>query len=447
MLYLIHSHVNSSLVALSSVGIVLCWSVRPINGATWQHNKRRERGATHTQSPYAHTPSLHTLASRTIAFPTRIAFPLRFRLFLPFLLCVIGADRHRPPRSIGSDPHRHVTTHQHTHNNNNQSTYKHTHKTYRSTNSNKQVVINAFLMSVSDPVGSTMVAAGAPQLHSTHLHPHPFEQTPLTMTDIADPHKKERTPSPEKREDGRIIDDVDGEGRIQHTREAFLINESATFEPNRTRSHTAEGSNNNTTSNAAGCSGSGSPMMAKQYLLRNRQKSGLNPESDLQPTDQIDSIQPIPTSTNSSSSSSHPLDSSNQPNVLTHWSDIRSKLVGKQLIIFLDYDGTLTPIVSQPSAAIIDQTQRERLAQLANRYPVAIVTGRKLETIKNVSRSQTPEAHASLSATQHLLCGFLTSVPLFSILFLFLLFLCLVSSSWSSSSRSLLPLLRWFTRF
>ena len=38
--------------------------------------------------------------------------------------------------------------------------------------------------------------------------------------------------------------------------------------------------------------------------------------------------------------------------------------------------------MSEPSKALISAEQRARLAEVARRYPVSIVTGRKIETIK-----------------------------------------------------------------
>ena len=46
------------------------------------------------------------------------------------------------------------------------------------------------------------------------------------------------------------------------------------------------------------------------------------------------------------------------------------------LAIFLDYDGTLAPIVDQPELAFISQETREAIRQLAAAYPVALVSGR-----------------------------------------------------------------------
>ena len=48
----------------------------------------------------------------------------------------------------------------------------------------------------------------------------------------------------------------------------------------------------------------------------------------------------------------------------------------KRLVVFLDYDGTLTPIVENPSAAILSEEARSVVRALAAAYPTAIVSGR-----------------------------------------------------------------------
>lgn len=50
--------------------------------------------------------------------------------------------------------------------------------------------------------------------------------------------------------------------------------------------------------------------------------------------------------------------------------------------LFFDYDGTLTPIVNDPSQALLDGRTRELLAELAQRIPIAIVSGRDVEALK-----------------------------------------------------------------
>lgn len=50
--------------------------------------------------------------------------------------------------------------------------------------------------------------------------------------------------------------------------------------------------------------------------------------------------------------------------------------------IFLDYDGTLTPIVDDPAAATVSERERQILSRLAAVAPVAIISGRGLDDVK-----------------------------------------------------------------
>ena len=52
------------------------------------------------------------------------------------------------------------------------------------------------------------------------------------------------------------------------------------------------------------------------------------------------------------------------------------RLAGKRIAVFLDYDGTLTPIVDKPEIAVLALSMRALVKALANRFPVAIVSGR-----------------------------------------------------------------------
>lgn len=47
-----------------------------------------------------------------------------------------------------------------------------------------------------------------------------------------------------------------------------------------------------------------------------------------------------------------------------------------RMALFLDYDGTLTPIVGRPEAAILSEDMRRLLASLAQKHTVTIVSGR-----------------------------------------------------------------------
>jgi len=54
----------------------------------------------------------------------------------------------------------------------------------------------------------------------------------------------------------------------------------------------------------------------------------------------------------------------------------------KTLAMFLDYDGTLTPIVARPEEARISAEMIEVVNAVAEKYPTSIVTGRNMNTIK-----------------------------------------------------------------
>ena len=61
--------------------------------------------------------------------------------------------------------------------------------------------------------------------------------------------------------------------------------------------------------------------------------------------------------------------------------DLLSK---RKPVFFLDYDGTLTPIVSRPEDAVLSGTMKETLRKLASTFTVAIVTGRDKEDVENL---------------------------------------------------------------
>lgn len=55
-----------------------------------------------------------------------------------------------------------------------------------------------------------------------------------------------------------------------------------------------------------------------------------------------------------------------------------------QTFIFLDYDGTLTPIVARPELATLAPQARDTLSRLAARYTVAIISGRGLDDVRSL---------------------------------------------------------------
>lgn len=56
--------------------------------------------------------------------------------------------------------------------------------------------------------------------------------------------------------------------------------------------------------------------------------------------------------------------------------------LGKPLLAF-DFDGTIAPIVPRPEWARVPETLATVLAKLAERFPVAIITGRKIDDVRH----------------------------------------------------------------
>ena len=64
------------------------------------------------------------------------------------------------------------------------------------------------------------------------------------------------------------------------------------------------------------------------------------------------------------------------PHALADAAAFDQALAGRRPAIFLDYDGTLTPIVQRPEMAILSDRGRAVVAALADRLPTAVVSGR-----------------------------------------------------------------------
>jgi trehalose-phosphatase len=79
-------------------------------------------------------------------------------------------------------------------------------------------------------------------------------------------------------------------------------------------------------------------------------------------------------------SPSHDSSGNKIPSALDHVHEIAIR--GRQLAVFLDYDGTLTPIVSGPEQAVLADSTRRVLRTLAAQVPVAILSGRDLDDIQ-----------------------------------------------------------------
>lgn len=64
------------------------------------------------------------------------------------------------------------------------------------------------------------------------------------------------------------------------------------------------------------------------------------------------------------------------------WDDILERLKEGTPVVFLDYDGTLTPIVEVPSKAVLSDSMRGTLHRLAKLCPVSLVSGRDLYDVR-----------------------------------------------------------------
>jgi len=74
---------------------------------------------------------------------------------------------------------------------------------------------------------------------------------------------------------------------------------------------------------------------------------------------------------------------SSLPHALSSLAEIRALLAGKRPIVFLDYDGTLAPIVSQPEKALMSEQMRDAVRVLSASKSVAIVSGRGRQKVQD----------------------------------------------------------------
>lgn len=69
-------------------------------------------------------------------------------------------------------------------------------------------------------------------------------------------------------------------------------------------------------------------------------------------------------------------------NALASFEEIVLEMKGRQPAVFLDYDGTLTPIVSRPEDAVLSDAARTAVARLRELCSVAVISGRNLADVR-----------------------------------------------------------------
>ena len=72
------------------------------------------------------------------------------------------------------------------------------------------------------------------------------------------------------------------------------------------------------------------------------------------------------------------------PHALSAGVALARRFVGKQLVVFLDYDGTLTAIRDRPEDAVISANMREAVRRLAEQVPVCVVSGRDRRVVQEL---------------------------------------------------------------
>lgn len=72
------------------------------------------------------------------------------------------------------------------------------------------------------------------------------------------------------------------------------------------------------------------------------------------------------------------------PELTSQINSFLKKLENQKLALFLDYDGTLTPIVSRPEDAIISPEMKQAVYQLSTLVPVAVISGRDRKDVEKM---------------------------------------------------------------
>ncbi|KAK7271423.1 hypothetical protein RJT34_27308 [Clitoria ternatea] len=69
------------------------------------------------------------------------------------------------------------------------------------------------------------------------------------------------------------------------------------------------------------------------------------------------------------------------PSALASFEQIANCAKGKRIALFLDYDGTLSPIVENPDCAFMSDNMRAAVRKVAEYFPTAIISGRSCDKV------------------------------------------------------------------
>jgi trehalose-phosphatase len=72
------------------------------------------------------------------------------------------------------------------------------------------------------------------------------------------------------------------------------------------------------------------------------------------------------------------------PSALAQLEQIQIRVRNKSLAVFLDYDGTLTPIVESPDKAVLSEEMRSTIEELARYCTVGVISGRDLKDVQKL---------------------------------------------------------------
>uniref|UniRef100_M4ESU9 Trehalose 6-phosphate phosphatase n=1 Tax=Brassica campestris TaxID=3711 RepID=M4ESU9_BRACM len=123
--------------------------------------------------------------------------------------------------------------------------------------------------------------------------------------------------------------------------------------------------------------------ISKKKLLKNLELSGAQSQRLNSWVDSMRASSPTHLKSLSSLSSEDELNSwlKRHPSALDMFERIIEASRGKQIVMFLDYDGTLSPIVADPDRAFITSKMRRTVKKLAKSFPTSIVTGRCIDKV------------------------------------------------------------------